>query len=175
MTTLAPVKATQTDLTAFADTVQEALDGLKRLKQVDLESVLTSLCSECLPEKVRLAWEDSTEACRTVAPVTELLEFVRRKADNPLYMDRSRGSSHQEKGGYQEKRLQEGQGDLLMWLCLHHLQPLLLSSLLDSSILEVATRAHPTRTEVPLSKEADILAHSARINTTVMLAPTLDG
>ena len=104
VTTLAPVKATQTDLTAFADTVQEALDGLKRLKQVDLESVLTSLCSECLPEKVRLAWEDSTEACRTVAPVTELLEFVRRKADNPLYMDRSRGSSHQEKGGYLEKR-----------------------------------------------------------------------
>ena len=35
--------------------------------------------------------------------MTDLLEFVRRKADNPLYMDRSRGSGHQV-SGHQEKR-----------------------------------------------------------------------
>ena len=104
VTTLSPVKAIQSELTAFVDTVQETPDGLRRLKQVDLEYVLTSLCSEFLPEKIRLAWEDSTESCRTVAPVTELLDFVRRKADNPLYMDRSRGSGHQEKSGQLEKR-----------------------------------------------------------------------
>ena len=104
VTTLAPVKAVQGELTAFVDTVQEALDGLKRLKQVDLESVLTSLCSECLPDKIRLAWEDHTEDRKTVAPVTDLLNFVRRKADNPLYMEKSRGSGYQEKGSHLEKR-----------------------------------------------------------------------
>ena len=97
ITGLSPVKAAQTDLTAFADTIQESLDGLKRLKQTNLEFILTSLSSEFLPDKLRLAWEDSTEACKPVAPIAEFLEFVRRKADNPLYMEESRGSGHQEK------------------------------------------------------------------------------
>ena len=103
ITGLSQVKASQAELTAFADTIQESLDGLKRLNQTDIESVLTSLSSEFLPDKLRLAWEDSTEACKTVAPVADFLEFVRRKADNPLYMDKAKGSGHQG-SGHQDKR-----------------------------------------------------------------------
>ena len=88
---------------AFTDTVQ-ALDGMKRLKQIDMEQIFTSLCSHCLPEKVRMAWEDDQEKTTTVAPVSELLAFVKRKADNPLYAEKGRGSSLQGGRSNQDRR-----------------------------------------------------------------------
>ena len=90
ITTLSQAKASQTELTSLADTIQESYDGLKRLGQTDLESILTSLTSEFLPDKVRLAWEDSTEDPTAVAPITQMLEFIRKKSDNPLYLEKSR-------------------------------------------------------------------------------------
>ena len=167
VTTLSPVKAIQSELTAFVDTVQETLDGLRRLKQVDLESVLTSLCSEFLPEKIRLAWEDSTESCRTVAPVTEFLDFVRRNADNPLYMDRSRGSDHQEKSGHLEKRpAVKTRGSAHVAVTAAPSVP----PTQDSNSLEVAAGVHPTGAEVPLSSPADTLVPCARSSTTALPA-----
>ena len=103
ITSLSQSKATQAELTSLADTIQESFDGLRRLGQTDLESILTSLTSEFLPDKVRLAWEDSTEDSKAVAPISELLEFIRKKADNPLYMEKSRGGGHQGSGHPEKK------------------------------------------------------------------------
>ena len=103
ISTLSQAKASQTELTSLADTIQESYDGLKRLGQTGLESILTSLTSEFLPDKVRLAWEDSTEDSRAVAPITQMLEFIRKKSDNPLYLEKSRGSGHQGSGHPEKK------------------------------------------------------------------------
>ena len=104
VTSLGPVRAVETELIAFTDTVQEALDGMKRLKQTDMEQVFTSLCSHCLPEKVRMAWEDDQEKTTVVAPVSELLAFVKRKADNPLYAEKGKGSSYTGSKSHQDRR-----------------------------------------------------------------------
>ena len=98
ITNITPVKSTQSALTDLADTLQESMDGLVRLKQTDAKFILTSLATGLLPDKIRMAWEDSTEGNKAVAPVAEFIEFVRRKADNPLYADKTDGS------GYQERR-----------------------------------------------------------------------
>ena len=87
VTNLKPVKATQSALTELADILQDSIDGLVRLKQTDARYILTSLVTDCLPDKVKLAWEDSVEATNTVAPVQDLIAFIRRKADNPMYTD----------------------------------------------------------------------------------------
>ena len=91
---MASVKSSQASLTEFADTLRESWDGLIRLKQTDASFVLTSLSVGFLPDKIRMAWEEKTETSKTVPSVEELIAFVRRKADNPLYAEKSTGSSY---------------------------------------------------------------------------------
>ena len=106
ITSLSPVKANQSELASFADTLQESLDGLTRLKQTDASFILTSLASDFLPDKIRMSWEEFTESNRDVAPITDFIEFIRRKTDNPLFADKASGSGHQGSGS-QDKRPQK--------------------------------------------------------------------
>ena len=94
VTNMSPVKTSQASLTEYADTLRESFDGLIRLKQTEAQFVLTSLAVGYLPDKIRMAWEEKTEASKTVPSVEELITFVRRKADNPLYAEKSAGSSY---------------------------------------------------------------------------------
>ena len=89
VTNMSPVKTSQASLTEYADTLRESFDGLIRLKQTETQFVLTSLAVGYLLDKIRMAWEEKTEASKTVSSVEELITFVRRKADNPLYAEKS--------------------------------------------------------------------------------------
>ena len=90
-----PVKATQSSITAFADHVCESLDGLERLKQADFTYVATSMVASYLPEKIRMAWEEKIEESRQVPSARDLIKFLRRKADNPMFAEKSTPSKHQ--------------------------------------------------------------------------------
>ena len=92
---MGPVKCTQKALSDCATLLQESEDGLNRLKQSEGKYILTSLAVGHLPDKVRMAWEDATDDCRTVPAVKDLIDFIRKKADNPLYGNRDDEFSHQ--------------------------------------------------------------------------------
>ena len=90
---MGPVKPTRSSLMSCANTLRESLDGLIRLKQLDAYSIFTSLAIGNLPEKLRMAWEEKTEDNKNVPSVEELIAFLRKRADNPLYADKAPSSS----------------------------------------------------------------------------------
>ena len=58
---IGPVKPTRASLLTCASTLSDSLDGLNRFKQTDVYSILTSIAVGFLPEKLRMAWERTTE------------------------------------------------------------------------------------------------------------------
>ena len=89
---IGPVKPTRASLLTCASTLSDSLDGLNRLKQTDVYSILTSIAVGFLPEKLRMAWEEKTEDNREVPSVVELIAFLRKRAAMPHYGEKT--SSH---------------------------------------------------------------------------------
>ena len=86
-----PVPCNRQSLAEYATLLRKSEDGLNRLKQSDGRFILTSLAVKHIPDKVRTAWEDATDDCKTVPPVNDLIEFIRKKADNPMYNTKDDG------------------------------------------------------------------------------------
>ena len=83
-----PVKLTKSSLQSFAETICEALDGIRELKQTDVIYIITSMAVSFLPQKVKQSWDEKLEGCKQVPTAEKLVEFIRAKADNPSYVDK---------------------------------------------------------------------------------------
>ena len=84
-----PVKLTKSSLNAFAETICEALDGIRELKQTDVTYIITSMVVSFLPQKMKQSWDEKLEGCRQVPSAEELVKFIRAKADNTSYVDKA--------------------------------------------------------------------------------------
>ena len=81
---------------SLATTLTQAVDGLSRLGQAEFKYVATSLAVSALPDDIRSSWEDKTESSNSTE---ELIAFLRRKADNPMYRDQAGHSRPTERRG----------------------------------------------------------------------------
>ena len=88
ITQMQPVKATRASLLSCATTLQSTVNGLNRLGQTDMNSILTTLVEPLLPEKVRARWEEDTVKNKRVPAVAELMTFLRERAAMPQYADK---------------------------------------------------------------------------------------
>ena len=86
---LEPVKLTKSSINAFAETICEALDGIRELKQTDISYVVTSMVVSCHPQKLKQSWDEKLEGLTQVPPAEELIKFLRAKADNPSYVNKT--------------------------------------------------------------------------------------
>ena len=86
---LEPVELTKSSINAFAETICEALDGIRELKQTDISYVETSMVVSYLPQKMKQSWDEKLEGLTQVPPAEELIKFLRAKADNPSYVDKA--------------------------------------------------------------------------------------
>ena len=92
ITKMQPVKPTRSSLMTCATTMQSTLDGLARLKQEDIQSILTTLIEPLLPEKIKSQWEEATVDQKKVPTAKELIMFLRKRASMPQFADKT--SSH---------------------------------------------------------------------------------
>ena len=79
---LPPIKGTPSDLNQVADTVFEAVEGIKRSGQTTIDSIATSLVAAVLPQTLRTEWETKTEETSGVPSIEAWLTFIRKKATN---------------------------------------------------------------------------------------------
>ena len=86
---LEPVKLTKSSINSFAETICEALDGVRELKQTDFTYIVTSMVVSYLPQKLKQSWDEKLEGLTQVPPAEELVKFLRAKADNPSYVDKA--------------------------------------------------------------------------------------
>ena len=93
ITQMQPVRATRASLLSCATSLQSTVNGLNRLGQTDMNSILTTLVEPLLPEKVRAKWEEDTVKNKKVPAVDELMTFLRERAAMPQYADK--GSPHE--------------------------------------------------------------------------------
>ena len=94
------MKPRQKDLRKFADTLFDAVNGICRLEQEGIKAVATSLAVSLLPDQIRMDWENRTEESREVPCVMDLIEFIRKKSDNPMYKEKpSQHPTEQKRGG----------------------------------------------------------------------------
>ena len=76
-----PVKATCSDLNAFADKLSQAVSGLVHTGQFDGPSIITSLCVSSLNRTLQVEWELHTKEHKDVPSIQELITFVSQRAD----------------------------------------------------------------------------------------------
>ena len=88
ITQMQPVKATRASLMSCATSLQSTVNGLNRLGQVDMHSILTTLVEPLLPEKVKAQWEQDTVKTKKVPAVGDLIIFLRERAAMPQYADK---------------------------------------------------------------------------------------
>ena len=100
---LRPIKATCKAMGSLATTLTHAVDGLSRLWQADFKYVATSLAVSALPHDIRSSWEDKSESSKQVPSAEDLVAFLRRKADNPMYKDSAVYSRPTEKKGVKQQ------------------------------------------------------------------------
>ena len=75
------MKATCSDINAFADKLSQAVSGLLHTGQFDGPSIITSLCVSSLNRTLQVEWELHTKEHKDVPPIQELITFVRQRAD----------------------------------------------------------------------------------------------
>ena len=83
-----PVKLTKESINSFAETICEALDGIRELGQTDFTYIVTSMVMSYLPQKLKQSWDEKLEGLTQVPAAEELVKFLRAKADNPSYVDK---------------------------------------------------------------------------------------
>ena len=88
ITKMEPVKATRASLMACATSMQSTINGLNRLGQEDIQSILTTLVEPLLPEKVKAQWEETTVESKKVPAADKLIAFLRKRAAMPQYADK---------------------------------------------------------------------------------------
>ena len=89
---LAQMKPHRSAILDCVNTVNSAINGMKRLGQCDVESVLTSVVEDLLPSQLKPRWSDVTLGDKKVPPISKLLEFLEERADQPQY-EEDKGSS----------------------------------------------------------------------------------
>ena len=89
VTQMGKVQPTKAALNKCADILRDSLDGLTRLKQTDITFILTSVAVDFLPPRVANAWAEKTESSKAVPSVVELIEFLKLKAEQPWYTEKS--------------------------------------------------------------------------------------
>ena len=82
---LPQVKPIRSAILDCVNTVNSAINGMKRLGQCDLESLITSIVENLLPPELKARWSDITLADKKVPPIAKLLEFLEERADQPQY------------------------------------------------------------------------------------------
>ena len=65
---LSQVKPTRSSILDCVNTVNSAINGMKRLGQCDVESMLTSVVEDLLPTQLRAKWSDVTLGTKKVPP-----------------------------------------------------------------------------------------------------------
>ena len=90
---LAPVKPYRSSILDCVNTINSAMNGMKRLGQCDVDSVLTSIVEELLPAQLKARWSDVTLGERKVPPIAKLIAFLEERANQPQYMDKVQGSN----------------------------------------------------------------------------------
>ena len=85
---LGPVKPYRSSILDCVNTINSALNGMKRLGQCDVDSMLTSIVEELLPAQLKARWSDVTLGERKVPPIQKLIAFLEERADQPQYMDK---------------------------------------------------------------------------------------
>ena len=99
MADLKPIKATCKAMAGLATTITQAVEGVLRLGQADFKYITTSLAVSALPAEIRSSWEDKTEGSKQVPSSEDLVAFLRRKADNPMYREEPGHSRQPERRG----------------------------------------------------------------------------
>ena len=85
---LSQVKPTRSSILDCANTVQSAMNGLKRLEQWDASSMFTSIIEDLLPTQLRAKWADETISSKKVPPIDKLIAFLEERADQPQYAEK---------------------------------------------------------------------------------------
>ena len=88
---LASVKPYRSSILDCVNTINSAINGMKRLGQCDVESVLTSIVEDLLPAQLKARWSDVTLGEKKVPPIAKLIAFLEERADQPQYMDKVQG------------------------------------------------------------------------------------
>ena len=85
---LGPVKPHRSSILDCVNTINSALNGLKRLEQYDVDSMITSIVEDLLPSQLKARWSDVTLGEKKVPPISKLIAFLEERADQPQYMDK---------------------------------------------------------------------------------------
>ena len=89
---LPPIKPYRSSILDCVNVINSAVNGMKRLGQFDMDSVLTSLIEDLLPSQLKARWSDATLGEKKVPPIGKLIAFLEERADQPQYMDKVQGS-----------------------------------------------------------------------------------
>ena len=126
------------------------MNGICRLEQEGIKAVATSLAVSLLPDQIRMDWENRTEESREVPCVMDLIEFIRKKSDNPMYKEKpSQHPTEQKRGGRNQhsrqkasvnvstpSRLLTSSPSMLLLLLLHSHHPNHLNNLIINARLQ---------------------------------------
>ena len=82
---LPQVKPSRSSILDCVNTVNSAINGMKKLGQCNVESLITSVVEDLLPPELKARWSDVTLADKKVPPISKLLEFLEERADQPQY------------------------------------------------------------------------------------------
>ena len=87
------VKPYKSSIIDCTNTLQSVWDGLTRLGQCDVQSVLTTFTESLLPKELRTRWEDETITSKAVPPVQKLIEFLKLRSTQQQYEDKGHYSA----------------------------------------------------------------------------------
>ena len=91
---LPQVKPNRSSILDCVNTVNSAINGMKRLSQYEVDYVITSLVEELLPPELKARWSDVTLVDKKVPPISKLLEFMEERADQPHYSGKGADQPH---------------------------------------------------------------------------------